>query len=115
MEVIHVFAGIPTADYEPAVSWYEGLLGRAPDDFPKPDEAVWHLASTGSIHLVRDARRAGHALVILLVEDLEALAERLRQKGITVPPIDTVPGVVRRVTLADPDGNTISLGEPLSG
>ncbi len=113
MHVTHVFAGIPTADYEAAVSWYERLLGRPPDGFPKQEEAVWHLSSTGSVHVVRDARRAGNALVVLLVRDLEALAEGLRQGGIAVPPIDTVPGVVRRVTLTDPDGNTVSLGEPL--
>ena len=114
MEVTHVFAGIPTADYAAAVSWYERLLGRAPDGFPKQDEAVWHLAATGSIHVVADAQRAGNALVVMLVDELEGLAERLRQRGIRVPPLDTVPGVVRRVTLADPDGNTVSLGEPLS-
>ncbi len=114
MHVTHVFAGIPTADFEAAVSWYELLLGRPPDRFPKQDEAVWHVASTGSVHVAGDTRRAGNALVVLLVEELEALAERLRGQGIAVPPIDTVPGVVRRITLVDPDGNTVSLGEPLN-
>ena len=115
MQVRHVFAGIPTADYDEAVSWYQRLLGRAPDGFPNQDEAVWHLSPTGSVHVVADAGRAGSALVVLLVEELEALTEQLRRDGIAVPPIDTVPGVVRRVTLTDPDGNTVSLGEPLSG
>ena len=114
MHVTHVFAGIPTADFEAAVSWYGRLLGRPPDGFPKPEEAVWHLSSSGSVHVAGDARRAGNALVVLLVEDLEPLAERLRGQGIAVPPIDTVPGVVRRITLMDPDGNTVSLGEPVN-
>ncbi len=40
MTVIHLFAGIATADLASALEWYERLLGAPPDRFPHQSEAV---------------------------------------------------------------------------
>ena len=38
---LDLFAGIPVADYEVAVEWYQRLLGFSPTFFPNEIEAVW--------------------------------------------------------------------------
>ncbi len=111
MTITHVFAGIPTADLESALPFYERLLGRAPDRFPHDREAVWQLAEGGLIYVVTDPGRAGTALLTLIVDDLDRSVEELEERGLRVGPIDTIPGAVRRTTITDPDGNTITLGE----
>jgi catechol 2,3-dioxygenase-like lactoylglutathione lyase family enzyme len=88
--------------------------GTTPDFFPNENEAVWQLAGTGWIYLVGDADRAGQALLTLLVEDLEDLVVEVAERGPAVGAIDTVPGVVRKAVVRDPDGNTITFGEALS-
>ena len=111
--ITQVFAGIPVADFETARHWYEIFAGRRPDLVPKPDEAAWQLAGTGWIYVVADAERSGSALVTLMVDDLEKQVGFIAMRGIVPESIDTVPGVVRRATLLDPAGNTITLGQSL--
>ena len=41
---VDLFAGIPVADYERAVAWYERLLGSGPSFLPNDTEAVWEVA-----------------------------------------------------------------------
>jgi catechol 2,3-dioxygenase-like lactoylglutathione lyase family enzyme len=100
-----VFAGIPVADYEAARAWYERLLGRPPDFFPNDHEAVWGLTEHGWIYVVRDAERAGQALVTFLVDDLEA---HVPDPGA----IEVWADGLRRVELTDPEGNRIQFAQP---
>jgi predicted enzyme related to lactoylglutathione lyase len=109
-----VFAGIPVADYGPAVvAWYERLVGRPPDMFPNDNEAVWRLADSGWIYVVGDSDRAGKGLLTILVDDLQEHVAGLAERGLVTEAIETVPGVVRTAVIADPDGNQIQFGEPL--
>jgi catechol 2,3-dioxygenase-like lactoylglutathione lyase family enzyme len=94
--------GIPTADFESALAWYERFLGRTPDRFPNDHEAVWQLADTGLIYLVVDARRAGNALVTLSVSDLDGWLDEVSTRGINVGEIDTMSGIVRKTAIAQP-------------
>lgn len=112
---IALFAGVPVAELRPAIAWYERLLGRPPDFYPHEGEAVWQLAETGWIYVVRDpARASGRGLITVLVEDLEAQVAELAERGLATEPIETVPGKVRRARIEDPEGNMITFGEPLS-
>jgi predicted enzyme related to lactoylglutathione lyase len=111
MAITHVFAGLPVSDLRSALNWYERLLGRPPDRFPNDEEAVWQLASSGLIYVVRDPRRAGSSLLTLIVDDLDERIATLDASGIGAGEIDTVGGGVRRARITDPDGNRISLGE----
>jgi predicted enzyme related to lactoylglutathione lyase len=113
MAATFLFAGVPVADYDAALPWYERLVGRAPDMLPKEQEAAWQLTETGWIYLVADADRAGRALLTILVDDLDEWVAGLAERGIVAEPIETVPGAVRRTAVVDPEGNRIAFGEPL--
>jgi predicted enzyme related to lactoylglutathione lyase len=114
LAVHHIFAGIPVADYDAALAWYERLLGRPPDVIVTDNEAMWQVAETGWIYVVGDTNRAGNALLTLLVDDLEDRVAELAERGLATGAIDTVPGVVRKAVLIDPEGNMITVGEDLS-
>ena len=114
MAVSHVFAGIPVADYDAALAWYERLLGRPPDVIVTEHAAMWQVVDKGWIYVVGDPKRAGHALLTLLVDDLEDHVAALAQRGLAIGAIDTVPGVVRKAVMIDPEGNRITFGEDLS-
>jgi hypothetical protein len=43
MSVTHVFAGIPVADFDAALPWYERFAARPPDLVPHSREAAWQL------------------------------------------------------------------------
>jgi len=47
------------------------------------------------------------------VDDLEAHVAELAERGLATGAIATVPGVVRKAMISDPEGNTITFGEGL--
>ena len=115
LAIKHAFAGIAVADYGAALAWYERLLGRSPDVIVTENEAMWQVAEAGWIYVVGDASRAGHALLALLVDDLESHVDALAQRGLATGAIETMPGAaVRQVVLSDPEGNRIKIFENLS-
>ena len=111
VRVTHLFSGVPTADLPSALRWWERLIGRPPDRRPNDDEAVWQLAESGLIYVVRDPARAGQALLTLIIEDLDGQLAELRQRDIEVGPTETYGGGARKATITDPDGNRIAFGE----
>jgi len=107
-----VLAGVAVADLDAALPWYERLLGRPADDIPMDGLAEWRFAGTGSIQLIREADRAGKALLTLAVDDLEKHVAALEQRGLTPGGIDdTTSEKVLFATITDPEGNTITLVE----
>ena len=88
--------------------------GGPPDVIVTDNEAMWQVAETGWIYVVGDTNRAGNALLTLLVDDLEDHVAELAERRLATGAIDTVPGVVRKAVIIDPEGNMISLGEDLS-
>lgn len=113
MPILHVFAGIPTADFASSLPWYERFFGRPPDRFPTEGEAVWQLTETGHVYLVADAGRAGHSLLTLIVDDLDERVQALAGRGIASE-LEAMPGVGRRAKVVDPDGNAIALAQLVS-
>jgi predicted enzyme related to lactoylglutathione lyase len=113
MAITFVFAGVPVADYDAALPWWERLVGRPADMLPKEGEAAWQLTETGWFYLVADAERAGTALLTILVDDLDSEVAALAERGIATEAIETVPGKVRRTEVVDPEGNRIQFGQPL--
>ena len=90
------------------------MIGRSPDVIVKDDEAMWQVAGAGWIYVVSDERRAGKALLTLLVDDLEEHIRRLLMGGVATPAIELAPGHYRKIVINDPDGNSVTLGENLS-
>jgi len=107
---LDLFAGIPVAHYEKALSWYERLLGSEPAFFPHDTEAVWELAPHRYIYIVLRPEHAGHAMHTIFVEDLDALVAQIAGRGLDSAERETYTNGVRKVTYRDPDGNEIGLG-----
>jgi catechol 2,3-dioxygenase-like lactoylglutathione lyase family enzyme len=109
----HVQVAAPRGCEAEARAFYGGLLGLEELEKPEPLRArggCWFRAGTHELHVgVEDpfapARKAHPGFV---VDDLSALAERLRGRGIDVTPDETIPGV-ERAYVADPFGNRLEL------
>ena len=125
MAVEHLFAGIPVADRDEAVAFYERLTGRPPDLIPNASEAAWQLTATSWVYVVVDAQRAGAAVNTLLVDaeragagvntvlvdDLDGFLAGAEARGIAAGPIEIVGGSTRQSILTDGDGNRLKVGQ----
>jgi catechol 2,3-dioxygenase-like lactoylglutathione lyase family enzyme len=108
VEVTHTFGGVAVTDFAAAYQWYVRLFGRAADMFPHDGEAVWRLTQAASVYVVHDAERAGHSLLTLAVDDLDACARHLRENGLAHSE-HSDGGAPLRLLINDDDGNTIAL------
>jgi predicted enzyme related to lactoylglutathione lyase len=79
---------------------------------PNDDEAAWQLTGGGWVYVLRDANRAGRAVVTLLVDDLDEQLAAAAARGIELGPLETKGGSVRATWITDPDGNRVQLGQP---
>ncbi len=112
MAITEFFAGVAVADFRAMLPWYERLFGTPPDFFPHESEAVWRVTDHAWVYVAADAERAGRALLTILVDDLDDQVAQLAARGLPVGPIDVIAGSVRRVVLADPEGNRITFAQP---
>jgi len=94
--VTEVFAAITVRDRDAAIEFYERLLGAPPTMLPNDDEAAWQLTGGGWLYVLRDADRAGRAVVTLLVDDLDERLAAAAATGIELGPVETIAGSVRR-------------------
>ncbi|WP_246080216.1 VOC family protein [Nonomuraea mesophila] len=105
-----LFAGIPVTDYAAALPWYERLFGGPPAFLPNDVEAVWELAANRYVYIVQDPARAGNALVMSFVDDLDQRVAEIARRGIEPAGRETYDGGVTKVTYRDAEGNEISFG-----
>jgi catechol 2,3-dioxygenase-like lactoylglutathione lyase family enzyme len=105
-----LFAGIRVGDYQASKSWYERLLGREPVFVPHATEAVWELAEHRYLYIVEDRDAPGGAIILIFVEDLDALAAEIASRGIEPAERVTYSNGVRKVVYRDDDGNEIGFG-----
>ena len=110
MEFTHLFAGIRVAD-RGAFGWYERFFGRPADRHPHDDEVVWQLTDSGLVYVVVDRPRAGNALVMIFIDDIDAAVAALAERGIAAGDVTVVGNGVRSVPVIDPDGNRIAFGQ----
>jgi catechol 2,3-dioxygenase-like lactoylglutathione lyase family enzyme len=64
------------------------------------------------LYVLRDADRAGRAVVTLLVDDLDEWLAAAAARGIELGPVEAVAGSVRTTWITDPDGNRVQIGQP---
>ncbi|GAB2853370.1 hypothetical protein GCM10027074_20430 [Streptomyces deserti] len=107
---VDLFAGIPVNDYATALAWYERLFGSPPTYVASGTEAVWELAEHRSVFIEERPGRAGHALHIIFVDDLETLVAQIAERGLQPAKRETYPNGVRKAGYRDPDGNEIEFG-----
>jgi glyoxylase I family protein len=112
MSVNRVLAGIPVADVDAALPWYERLFGRQPDETPMEGLAEWHVPAGGVVQLVASGERAGGGLLTLDLDDLKEELEAMQKRGLDAGPLDdTTSDKVLIATTTDPEGNEITLVE----
>ncbi|HEX4063611.1 MAG TPA: VOC family protein [Streptosporangiaceae bacterium] len=105
-----LFAGIPVTDYATALPWYERLFGGRPSFLPNNIEAVWEVAEHRYVYIVQDPERAGNALVLSFVDDLEDRIAEIARRGIEPDRRESPTSGVTKVIYRDADGNEMSLG-----
>src|SRR3954465_9187730 len=101
-----LFAGLRVRDFAVARAWYERLLGEA-TFFAHATEAVWALAEGGSVYVVEDAELAGHGVVTILVDDLDAQVAVIAARGLEPDERVTYGNGVRKAIYRDADGNEV--------
>jgi predicted enzyme related to lactoylglutathione lyase len=112
MPVKSVLAGIPVADFDSALAWYERLLGRGADQRPMDGLAEWTFPGTGSIQVIADSERAGGGLLTLAVDDLRKEITQIEGRGLDFGSIDDqTSDKVLFATIVDPEGNAITMIE----
>ena len=107
---LDLFAGIPVTDYAAALRWYEQFFGGQPSFLPNDTEAVWEVAEHRYIYIVQEPDRAGNALVLSFVDDLDDRVAKITQRGIEPARRETPSSGVTKVIYKDADGNEISFG-----
>ena len=107
---LDLFAGIPVTNYTAALPWYERFFGRPPSFLPNDTEAVWELSEHRYIYIVQQPERAGNALVLSFVDDLDDRVAQIGQRGIEPAMRETYDNGVTKVIYRDPEGNELSLG-----
>lgn len=114
MRIHHVQLMMPRGREADALAFYGELLGLAripkPADMPNRD-GVWFRLGEQELHLgVQDdsVDASSRAHVALLVDDLDALVERLRERHIEVRESNPI-GELRRAHVRDPFGNRLEL------
>jgi catechol 2,3-dioxygenase-like lactoylglutathione lyase family enzyme len=106
---LHLFAGLRVRDFDAARPWYERLLGE-PTFFPHATEAVWTLAEDRSVYVVEHPEGAGHCVVTVFVEDLDACVDTIAARGLEPGERLTLSNGVRKALYRDPDGNELCFG-----
>jgi hypothetical protein len=96
-------------DLQAARPWYERLLGE-PTFLPHATEAVWTLAEDRSVYVVEHADGAGHCLVTIFLDDLDAHIATIAARGLEPDERETYTGGVRKAIYRDPDGNELGFG-----
>ena len=107
---LDLFAGIPVTDYAAALPWYEQFFGGPPSFVPNDTEAVWEVAEHRYIYVVQQPERAGNALLLSFVDDLDDRVAKIARRGIEPAKRETVGNGVTKVIYRDADGNEISFG-----
>ncbi|MGW0790355.1 VOC family protein [Streptomyces sp. NPDC002911] len=111
MPFTHVLAVAPVMAIDPAVEWYERLLGRPADARPMDGLADWHISPYAWLQVFESPEQVGGTLVNLVVDDLDEALSDLADRGIEAG--ETQPGSrgVRFAAVHDPDGNRVTLIE----
>ena len=109
-----VAPSIYVADLERAIGFYRDALGFTVECVDDPPLRAVVVDGPAVLHLDLRADRAGTSSTHLIVGDLSAVCDRLARHGVGLrqPPTDQ-PWGLREAVVADPDGNTFELAQPL--
>jgi catechol 2,3-dioxygenase-like lactoylglutathione lyase family enzyme len=106
---VGIFAGIPVTDYNVALDWYQRLLGSEPTFYPNDVEAVWQLADSCHVYIIKDLDRAGGGVTMIWVDDPRSAVAEIVSRGLEPVDVEKHDGVWKYV-FHDADGNEIGIG-----
>jgi predicted enzyme related to lactoylglutathione lyase len=115
MQITKILAGVAVRNIDQAKRWYEVFFARPVDAEPMGGLAEWHTPG-GVLQLVLDEQRAGGSLVTVWVPDARrALADLASRGGPEVELDDTSSDKALFASLADPDGNAVTVVQVREG
>ena len=106
---------IPVTDIHRALAFYRDALGFVVA-ITNGDPVSFAVVKQGGaqLHLMVQPDKAGSSHAHILVDDLDAVYQRLLRAGATVRQAPTVQEWgLRDIVIADPDGNTFEIAEPV--
>jgi len=111
MEVSDVTVALPVSDLDSAVTWYRQVLELAEPDAEPAGGVVEFRVGSAWLQLGEEpTTRSGAQVVTRLgVGDAGRERERLDRLGVSVGPLEHVPGVVDYFDFTDADGNVLSM------
>lgn len=107
---------IPVTDIVRALGFYHDVLGFDVT-FTNGDPVCFAIINQGAaqLHLSVQPDQAGSAHAHLMVDELDEIHEALKQASIPIRQRPMVqPWGLRDLVVADPDGNTFEIAEPIS-
>lgn len=111
---VALFAGIYVSDHDRALPWYSRLLGE-PGFHASATETVWELAPDRWVYVQQNVTHAGHSVVTVFPEDLDAALVAIGARGLHPDRREDYPGGVRKAVFVDDDGNEVGLaGTPVT-
>ncbi|WP_406723619.1 VOC family protein [Streptomyces sp. GD-15H] len=110
---VGIFAGIAVRNYRSALEWYKQLFGSEPAFYPNDVEAVWQLAEDRYVYIIEDAERAGGAVSMIWVDDLESEVAKIAERRLQPVGVEKHDDVWKYV-YHDADGNETGLGGKVS-
>lgn len=106
---------VPVTDIERSLRFYRDLLGFEVQ-FTNGEPVSFAVLKQGSaeLHLVVQSGKTGSLHAHLMVDDLDVVFERLQRAGATIrQPPQIQPWGLRDIVIADPDGNTFEIAQPV--
>jgi catechol 2,3-dioxygenase-like lactoylglutathione lyase family enzyme len=111
-----VAPSVPVTDMGRALTFYRDVLGFSVR-FTNGTPVSFAVIDQGGaeLHLGVRPDKAGALHAHLMTDDLDAVYDRLEQAGVTVrQPPRVHPWGLRDIVIADPDGNTFEIAQPVS-
>lgn len=105
-----LFGGIRVRDHATSAEWYERFFGRPASFEASETESVWGLADNLWLYVIEDPEHAGHSLQTVMVDDLDAVAAELAERGLHPVDREDHEGGARKPIYHDPDGNEVAYG-----
>jgi hypothetical protein len=109
MTITNALASIAVSNLTHSADWYSRFLGGG--NQPMPEVVEWKFERGGGLQIYDAPERSGRSSCTLIVDDIDAVARALRERGIA----DTEPVRTDRVDtvmIKDPDGNSIAFSMP---
>lgn len=111
MRVVGVTVGLPVRNVSRSIKWYRQVLELSEPGLEPADGVVEFRVGPIWLQLGEDSvvRSGAEVVTRFGVADAHRQRERLKGMGVTVGPLEHVPGAVDYFDFADPDGNILSM------